>query len=340
MTICYFGIYNPDYSRNRILIKGLRENGVEIIECQSDLGGVRKYFDLIKKHRAIKNKYDLMIVGFPGYQAMILARILTRKKIIFDAFASFYDSMVLDRKLVEKYSFSALYFWLLDFLACFLADKILLDTNEQINYFVETFKIKKEKFIRVFVGSDDKLLKPEKETIDKNYFLVVFFGSFIPLQGVDYIIKAARILENENVRFRIIGTKIKSKYQNNDLKNIEFLDNVPYEKLSDYITRADASLGIFGDTAKAKRVIPNKVYESLAVGTAIITGESAAVRELLENRKNVLFCNLADGEDLAKKILELKVDSGLRNKISQNGYKLFVEKLTPKIIVREMLAMI
>ncbi len=33
MTVLYFGIYNPNYSRNRVLIKGLRENSIEVLEC-------------------------------------------------------------------------------------------------------------------------------------------------------------------------------------------------------------------------------------------------------------------------------------------------------------------
>jgi len=33
MTICYFGDYNSNYSRNRVIIKGLKENGVNVLEC-------------------------------------------------------------------------------------------------------------------------------------------------------------------------------------------------------------------------------------------------------------------------------------------------------------------
>src|SRR3989339_1350559 len=182
MKICYFGIYDPNYSRNRILNGGLRENGVEVIECRTELKGVKKYFDLVKKHWRIRKDYDAMVVGFPGYQAMILARFLTRKIIIFDAFASAYDSSVFDRKLVKPKSLKALYYWTLDWLPCRLADAVLLDTNEHIKYFVETFRIKPEKFFRIFIGADDKIYYPEIENPNKK-FTVLFFGTFIPLQG-------------------------------------------------------------------------------------------------------------------------------------------------------------
>ena len=34
LTVLYFGVYDPDYSRNRVLIKGLKANGVRVVECR------------------------------------------------------------------------------------------------------------------------------------------------------------------------------------------------------------------------------------------------------------------------------------------------------------------
>lgn len=337
MIICYFGIYNPEYSRNRIVIKGLRQNSVEVIECRTNKKGVIKYFDLIKKHWLIRKKYDVVFVGFPGYQAMILVYFLTRKKIIFDAFTSLYDSMVCDRQIVRKNSFRARYYWFLDWLSCKLADKILLDTNEHIRYFAQTFNIKKEKFCRVFVGADDEIIKFTEQKEKENIFLVHFHGSNIPLQGIKYIIKAAKLLEKENIIFNIIGSKIKQQYQDLELSNINFINNIPYEKLVKYISKADVSLGIFGSTEKAKRVIPNKVYEALATGLAIVTANTVAVGELLIDKQNVLFCKNADSYDLARKILKLKDNNKLKEKISKNAYELFIKKLTPKKIIKQFL---
>ncbi len=340
MTVCFFGIYKPDYSRSRVLIRGLKENGVKVIKCNTEnKGGIYKYLILIKKHWRVRKKYDAMIVGFPGYHAIILAKLLTRKKIILDAFFSMYDSEVWDRQNIKPRSLKASYYWTLDWLACKLADKVLLDANTHIDYFVKTFKIKKEKFIRVFVGSDDEIMRPaqiKKET-KQDYFLVHFHGIATPLQGTKYILQAADLLENKNIRFNIIGMKRRDPSLNARHKNVNFISYVPYEELKNYINKADVCLGIFGDTNKTQRVIPNKVYEALACKKPVITSDSNAVRELLKHQENCYLCKSADPQDLAKAILTLKNDAELRNKIADNGYNLFKDNLLPKHLVKEII---
>jgi len=344
MKVCFFGIYNPNYSRNRVLIRGLKENGVEIIECNTKLKGIKKYLDLIKKHWSIRNKYDIMMVGFPGQQSMILARFLTRKKIIFDAFTSLYDSLVLDRKIVERKSWKAKYYWFLDWLSCRLANKILLDTNEHIKYFVKTFKIPKEKFIRVFVGADHSSVAINNidNIKEDKKFIVCFYGSYIPLQGVEYIIEASKILKNKDkdIQFNIIGSKIKKKFEDDNLQNVNFIDNLNYSDLLFYIKSADVSLGIFGNTEKAQRVIPNKIYDAIAVGSAVITADTPAIRELFTNRENIFLCRISNPSDLVEKIIEIKHDRKLRVKIANNAYRLFQTKLLPQNIVRSFLKII
>ncbi|MFH1979965.1 MAG: glycosyltransferase [Patescibacteria group bacterium] len=341
MTICYFGIYDPEYSRNKILIQGLRNNGVKVIECNSRLIGLQKYFDLIKKHWKLRKEYDVIIVGFPGYQATILVKFLTGKPVIFDAFMSVYDSMVWDRKLVKLKSLKSWYFWFLDWFACKLADQILLDTNEHIQYFVETFKIPQSKFIQLFVGSDNTIIYPKKIHKKNNNFLVHFHGRCIPLQGIEYIIGAAKILKRHNIKFNIIGNsqayqEIINLIKKLNLKNISLIDTVLYKELANYINCANISLGIFGDTNKAQRVIPNKVFEGIACAKPVITADTPAIRELFQNRENILLCKTANSQDLADKILELKNNSDLLEKIAKNGYILFKEKLTPKILGKEL----
>lgn len=344
MTVCYFGIYDPNYTRNRIFIKGLKQNGVQVIECATKEKGIKKYFDLIKKHKKIKGKYDCMIVGFPGQQCVILARFLTSKPIFFNALVSLYDSLVGDRKTVKKGGLKALYFWVLDWLACRFSTLVILDTETHADFFAKNFHLPKKKFACVLIGSDDDFVKP-LENIKDEKFTVYFQGFFNPLQGVKYIIEAASILSNEKIVFNIIGKgqnyeKLKKQASDLQICNINFIDPVPYDKLKEYMSKAHICLGIFGETDKAARVIPNKVYDALASKMPIITSDTLAIKELLKDREDVLFCRRSDPKDLADKILLLKNDDLLRNRIAENGYSLFLNELRPVLIGKKLLSVL
>ena len=79
MKVCHFGISNPDYPRNRIIVRGLRENGVGVVECSaysdlpykpavSSLAYVKKYVQLTKKHAELS--YDVLVTSNTGQIVM------------------------------------------------------------------------------------------------------------------------------------------------------------------------------------------------------------------------------------------------------------------------------
>jgi len=334
LTICFFGIYDPEYSRNKVLISGLKQNGVEVIKCHSDKKGILKYFDLTRKHWKIRKDYDVLFVAFPGFQAMILARFLTHKKIIFDCFAPLYESEVLDRQNTKQGSFKAKYYWWLDKMSAKLADVVLLDTNEHIKYFVEEFKIKKEKFRRIFIGVDNFFLRPNSKKTKNNQFVVHFHGTNIPLQGIEYILKTTFLLKKHlDIKFVFVGPNIveDNRYSFSNTNNVEFLGKVGYFKIPDFIDNADICLGIFGDTIKTKRVIPNKVFECVARRRVIITADTSAIRELFDENDLYLISS-ASPNALAEAILFLKNNPDKLEKLAQNGYNKVVQNLTPTIL--------
>ena len=178
MKVCYFGIYNPNHPPNRILIKGLRKNDIEVIQCRVDPTKRFKYWNLFRKHLQVKN-YDVMIVGFPGHPVMPLAKLICRKKIVFDAHLSLYEGGlargVYFSHNLKILNLKALKNWLLDYISCRLADKVILDTEEHIKYFVKTFGLNRNKAKRIFVGCDDDLFYPREHKKRTDKFLVNFF---------------------------------------------------------------------------------------------------------------------------------------------------------------------
>jgi len=340
MKVCYFGSYPLYYPRHRIIIKGLKKNGIDVIEVQDSSRIYLRYPKLIKKYIETDN-YDIMIVGEASNYVMplaVLLKKLSKKPLVFDTFVSLYDTNK-DRGLHQNTIASKFYFYF-DKYNFEFSDIVLSGTYQELIYYHNTFRVEREKFRRVFIGAEDNIFYPrEKEEVNKDIFRVLFYGTYIPLHGIEYIVKAAKLLEShKDIKFQIIGTgqtlgDIERLSNRLKISNIEFIKRlVRYEDLPKYISNSDVGLGIFGGTEKAKRVIPTKAYQIIAMKKPLITGDSPAARELFSHKNNAILCKMADPRALADSILMLKEDERLRQKIAENGYKLFKEKLTPEVI--------
>lgn len=373
MIVCYFGTYSKGegYSRNRVIIQGLKQNGVQVKECHVDLWETR-----VEKLRGIRDpkytlrliprfilaytalvinffrlgRYDVMIVGYAGHLDIFLAKFLNyfrRQPLIFDAFLSLYDTAVNEFKVVRCGSWKARMVWLMERYACLIADIVLLDTYAHIKYFVERFNLPYEKFVCVPVGQDNAIFKPLEVKKETANFNVLFFGNYTPLHGAEYIIQAAKKLEPyADIHFTLVGNsplydKIDNLAKEISLKNTTFIkDWLPYKVLREYIATADICLGIFGITEKARRVVPCKIYDCLAMAKPVITADSVAVREVLTDQENIILCPAGNAESIAQAIILLRDNPGLRDKIANQGYQLFCHKFTPKHIAEELISTI
>jgi len=336
ITVLYFGMYDPEYSRNRILIDGLRQNGVEVIECRDDSPGLKKFLILFLKHWKLRKDYDVMIVGFLGQLIMPFARFINlpfvsfrpSRPIVFDAFLSLYDSNVFGREVVRPRSLKAFYYWLLDWFSMHLGDIVLFDTQEHIEYVSKEFGIKKNKLARIFVGAQEDIFHPQGEEASDSAFQVLFHGTFIKSQGIEYILKAAKILEQYgDIRFIFIGSgQVKKEMtelaKNIGLKNVDFLGTMSLSEIPSHIAKASVCLGIFGKAPKIQRVIPNKVFECVAMKKAMITADTPGIRELFGDSELSLI-PIADVKAIAGAILKLKNDANLREKLADNAFNKF-----------------
>jgi len=344
MKVLYFGTFDPSYGRNWVLINGLKKNGIEVVQLRRPPGRlnlVKLFFDYLLS----RVKYDVMIVGFSGQEAMFLARLLTRKPIIFDAFTSHYGGYILNRKKASIHSLRAKYYRFLDKWSCKLADLILLESQAYIDFFVKEYGLSPKKFRRIWIGANDERFKPISAEHDADgIFRVIFFGTYVPVQGVEYIVRAAKILEHEPILFTFCGKgqdgpKTRTLAEQLELTNIVFHGMLDGDSLSRELANSDVSLGNFGDTPLAPLVISNKVYEALAMGKAVITADMPANREFFAEGEAVLV-PVANPEALAVAISMLKNDPELRERIARRGYDKFVTVASPRILGKELMAII
>ena len=338
MRICLFGDFDPAYSRNRVLKKGLQEAGAEIVLCVTKEKGIRRFSDLLHLYRALPS-HDLVIVAYSDSRLVVpFVRLISRAPVVWDAFYSLYDAFVSDRALISRANPKAWGYWLADFVSAHLARQILLDTDTHITYFARAFLVPRTRFVKVLVGTDDALFIPVSATQAHSPLVVGFYGKYIPLQGAEVIVRAAHLLAaRADIRFLMIGsgqTYAKVRDLATELKadNIEFRSRIPYEEFPALIASFDIALGIFGTTGKAARVIPNKVYDAMAMGKPIVTGDTPGIRELLQHNHNAYLIPRGDPQALAAAIEALAADESLRVSLGTHALLTYRSHATPQVI--------
>ncbi len=361
MQVCYFGTYHSSYPGNSVLIKGLRKNGVNVFECHYAVGEryrnkavalnnnlkrfiyltgyIKAYLILLFRYLFKTPEHKCVIIGYLGQIDIFLAKLLkaiSKKPIIFNPMFSLYDTIVLDRKIYGIRSLPARIIRRLDMCACRFSDMIFIDAKEHVKIWTERIGCHEGKFRLLPFGADDEIFSPVRQKTKKS-FNVLFYGTFMPSQGIPYIIRAAKLLEDEKITFTIIGygqvsDEVQRLAKELNIKNIDFIKWVRFEKLPKYIQEADICLGMFGTSPKTRRCLANKVVQAIACAKPVITCDADAPKEFLTHRENVIFCEPGNPQSLVEAILLLKENPELREKIGNGGYQVFEERFSPEAV--------
>ena len=351
-AVLYFGIFDENFSRNKIYADGLRQNGIKVIICNDNGKGFKKYWSLFKKHWALRNDYDMMIVGFPGFIVVPFAKLVsltsTRKPVVFDALCSFYETQIISRDAYKGNIFRIPYVRMIDWLATRCADKILVETEKQRQYFIKDLGTNPSKCVVVYTGVDDLVFRADPTVKKAPEFTVLFRGRITKEAGAVHVLRAAKLLEDTDIRFLIIGfgwgepmDTFRNTLSTLKLENVRYIDKqLPSEELVGLMLQCSVSLGQFEDNERLKRTIPHKAFESLSMKIPYITARTGGVEEVMSDGKDCLMCRPADPEDLAAKIKAIRDDPRLAGILATNGYILYLEKFTPAKIVEPILKLI
>ena len=90
-------------------------------------------------------------------------------------------------------------------------------------------------------------------------------------------------------------------------------------------------MGIFGTSEKATRVVPNKVFQALAMKKPILTSDTPAIRELFTPDEHI-FISKSDPIQIADKIQHIYESEKMRNSVAGKGYNYYNQNFTGKIL--------
>ncbi len=311
MKILSFGTYDVrTHPRCGVLIDGLRACGDEVVEVNVPLGIdtagrvamlrqpwrlpvlavrlARCWGVLAWRGRRAwrRHRPDAVLVGYLGHFDVRLARRLFRRTPIVLDHLLFAADTARDRG--EHGSWKARLLGRLDRAAVRAADLVLLDTGEHAALVPADLL---DRAVVVPVGARQAWLdagahRPAAAGRRGGPLRVVFFGLFTPLQGAPVIGAALGALAGDDrVRVTMVGDgqdRAETARLAEANPHVEWRDWVPAADLPALVAAHDVCLGIFGTGPKAGRVVPNKVYQGAAAGTAVVTSGTPPQRAALD----------------------------------------------------------
>lgn len=339
----FFYIHSGNnYPPDKHLIDGLKEDGHTVFEMTENYQEGGKYFRFAKRFLKAVVPCNAIIVGYGLPFFAVIARLLSSKMIIFNAVSSQYEANIISRGTSRPLSPTAMKWWFLDFISFHHSEKILLESKAQIDFIHKLFLVPRKKLVRSWMGVDEEVFFRDPNVKKNEKFTVLFRGRFLPESGILTAIETAKILEDKDVQFRIIGhgfmyREVNALMDNLKPKNIEMIhERLPDDELRMKMLECHLSLGQLADHPRLSHTLPCKLFESLALGLPYLTARNTGVFELLKEGETCFAVPPNTPNELAEKILFLKSNPELLSTVASNGHKLFVEKLTSRKLAEEV----
>ena len=353
---CLFGTYTSTHPANRLLAHALTAAGCELSVCHEPLWertrdkmasffGVRSLARLGVSYAAAAARLarhwrqlpppDLVVTGFNGQLDVLLARALAGRKarLVFAPLVTLTETLVDDRRVYRRGGVKARLASMLDRRTLRAADLVLLDTEAHRAYVADHVD-RRCRTATLYLGAERIFSPgPEPSRAAGEPLHVLFYGQYVPLHGAQTIVEAAALLgPRSGLEFVMIGTgperaAAQALAEARGCTHVRFEDWVPYELLPQLLRESDVALGIFGTTAKAKFVIPTKVYQAAATGRPVVTGETPAIREVFTPGTHLLTVPRGDPGALAGAVRRLRDDPEGRRALGGAAARLLAEDL-------------
>ncbi|WP_454859821.1 glycosyltransferase [Promicromonospora soli] len=336
-----FGTYDAArHPRIAVLIAGLRAHGTKVTELNRPLGLttaqrvrmlqqpwrlpvlvgrlLRCWAGLVRdavRLRRAEGRPGAVLVGYLGHFDVILARLLYPRSVVVLDHLVFAGDTATDRGAA---GLRVRLLTGLDRLAVACADVVVTDTEEHRLMLPDPGK-----GVVVLVGAPDawRTASSSVEAVETGVstrsthdgptgaeLSVVFFGLYTPLQGAPVIAEAVRdaVAAGAPLRVTMVGSGQDLPLTREILARtpgVTWHDWVEPDELPALVAGHQICLGIFSDTPKGVRVVPNKVYQGLAAGCVVVTSDTPPQRRALG--ENVELVPAADPGALAARLAGL-----------------------------------
>ena len=183
-------------------------------------------------------------------------------------------------------------------------DKILITSRMFSEYLQKEFFICADKieYLPQYAEGIFEVSDSDKDTVTFDF---MFAGNIGEIQSIETIIKAAKMLTDEPVRFHIVGggTDLERlKGLGKDLNNVSFYGRRPLEEMPEFYKKADAMLITLKADEVLSLTLPGKVQSYMAAGKPIIGAISGETEKVIADAECGYCGKAEDDKELAENI--------------------------------------
>lgn len=332
------------FPRNGSIVRALEQTpGVTLLTAHNQSTNWRRYMETWRLLRQLRReiKPDVYVFGFRSHEIFwALLPGIRKQPVVFDALMSPYASLSEERKLGWQGRLLAPLVFHLERSILRRADLVLTDTPAHVTYYQKTFDLPPAKLCALPVSAPEVErtgLTPSSQPLPFN---VLFFGSFLPLHGVDTIIQAAALLKNLDIRFDFVGgsaQQVHAACEAVGLTNYTHRSWVPFDELVNRdIPAAHLCLGgPFGNTLQGLRVITTKTAQCLAARRPTIIGRIEHDIGFID-KQNCLLVEQAAPDALAEAIRWAFEHQDRLADIGESGRELYDAELSTRVVAERL----
>ncbi len=297
-------------------------------------------------------KFDFLMVESPplflGYSAMALSRKL-KAKLIFNVSDLWPESA--EKLNIVNNKFLLSFAYRLEKRCYDRATLITGQTQGIVDNIVNRFKYEKVHWLPNGVNLDfynPANISPsnlrEKENLSKED-VVFFYGGIIGhAQGLDTVLEAAKLVENEkNIKIILQGAgpvknDLLEKAKSMNLHNVMFREPVAKNEMPGILKAVDVALVPLRKLEIFEGAIPSKIFEALSMELPLLLGVGGEAKmHFVENGQCALFCEPENAKQMAEQMIYLSVHPQERKKMGENGRRYANEHFNRNQIAKNLI---
>ncbi len=228
------------------------------------------------------------------------------------------------------------------------SDLIICVTNSFKNELIE-LGIEESKIKVVENGFDlNKTLIPSRNinevqtiyNLKKNNFIISFIGTVGMAHGLNIILDSSTILKD--VIFLVIGEgaqkkSLIEKAKIKKIKNVKFIDNMSWQEIVNINQVIDLHLVHLKKNKEFEKVIPSKIFESMALKKPVLMGVEGEARKILNKAKCSLNIIPEDSNSLVSAVNKIKNNKLKMIEMGNNGYEFLINHFSRKKLSIKMI---